>query len=550
MNTPAGAPPEPDDLRDERLAEVLDRHLLETVSHPAPTLPTDPELQRLAPVARLLSRLSDYLRSDPVTGQFWTSPTGPPSSAPPKVGKYAVVRSLGAGGQAQTFLALDPDLNRQVVLKLYHHPRPEVQEAVLREGQALARVRSPYVAACFGVERHEGVPFLVMEYVPGQSVAEALGQGPLEVRTAVELARQVAEGLAAVHACGLLHRDLKPGNVLIGRDGAARLVDFGLSVFLGATAHGEVSGTVAYMAPEQAAGEADRIDPRTDVYGLGAVLYAMLTGRAPHAGTSLGEVLAAARSGRVRPVEELRPGLPAAVGAVCRRCLEADPGKRFPSAGEAAQALRRCLEPRGRAWRWWTAAVALALTVGGLAAWVDARFGRKDRPPAAHPDGRLLRHDFALHVGVPGGTLRTDGVVALRAKDFLRLTLEASRDCFVHVFHVDDAGHTTCLLPNREETDNSLKAGQPRRFPAPPPPGEKRHQFQLKSSVGVEYLHVIASTAPWQPPEASTATRDGLFRIFEGDAIRGLEWVDEPARETPRPLVSEEMIPFVVETES
>jgi hypothetical protein len=304
------------------------------------------------------------------------------------------------------------------------------------------------------------------------------------------------------------------------------------------------------MAPEQAAGEADRIDPRTDVYGLGAVLYAMLTGQAPHAGTSLREVLAAARSGRVRPPEELRPGLPAAVGAVCRRCLEADPGKRFPSAGEAAQALRRCMELRGRAWRWWTMAAALALTVGGLAAWVDARFGHKNPPPAAHPDGRLLRHDFALHVGVPGGTLRIDGVVALRARDPLRLTLEASRDCFVHVFYIDAAGHSTCVLPNREETDNSLKAGQPRRFPDPPP-GEKRHHFRLKSSDGVvEHLHVIASTVPWQPPEASTTTRDGLFRIFEGDAIRGLEWVDEPARDTPHPLVAEQMVPFVVETES
>jgi hypothetical protein len=560
MKPPAQDPPGPDDARDEYLAGALEQCLGETTTGGAPTA-ADPEVDHLRPVADLLRRLNDYLRSDPVAGHFWSHL--PAGSDPPgvqgQVGKYRVLRSLGAGGQAQTLLGLDPDLNRQVVLKLYHDRRPAVQEAVLREGQALARVRSPHVAGCFGVERHDGMPFLVMEYVPGRSLAEELAAGPLGVAEAVGLARQLAEGLAAVHACGLLHRDLKPANALIGRDGAARLVDFGLSVFLGQPAPGEVAGTLAYMAPEQAAGEADRIDPRTDVYGLGAVLYALLTGRAPHAGASVAQILEAARAGRVTPPAELRPRLPAAVNAVCLRCLAADPGQRFASATALAEALGRCLGARRRAWRWWAAAAALALAVGTLAAWVDARFlhGPAAAPAVSagwHPDGRLLRRDFALHVALPGGTPRPDGVVVLRADDRLRLTLEASRDCHAAIFWVDAAGRTTCLFPNPEEADNRLEAGRPRRFPAPPAAGKGRTRaIKLSPTGGVEYLHVIASTQPWQPPEA---TRDGLFSVFDAaaqgrlrDAIRGLEWVDD-APESSRPLVTEQVVPFVVEKES
>src|SRR5262249_12790859 len=150
-------------------------------------------------------------------------------------------------------------LQRHVVLKLYHAARNEAQqEAVLREGRALARVRSPYVAACYAADRHEGVPYLVLEYIPGRNLAAEHRARPLTPAQALELVRQLAEGLAAVHACGLLHRDLKPGNVLVGDDGRPRLVDFGMAVGLIQDDLVGISGTVPYMAPEQARGEAER----------------------------------------------------------------------------------------------------------------------------------------------------------------------------------------------------------------------------------------------------------------------------------------------------
>src|SRR5262249_15566046 len=156
---------------------------------------------------------------------------------------------------------VDPDLRRHVVLKVYHSARsPAEQERVLAEGRALARVRSPYVAQCFSAERHDGAPYLVVEYVPGRDLAQERRARPIGVRQALEVVRHLAEGLAAVHACGLLHRDLKPGNVLMGDDGRPRLVDFGLAVPVGSAELSRVTGTMPYMAPEQARGEAERID--------------------------------------------------------------------------------------------------------------------------------------------------------------------------------------------------------------------------------------------------------------------------------------------------
>jgi hypothetical protein len=546
----------PDDSRDEQLAAALEQCLDGT----APTAPTivhpDPDLERLRPVADLLRRLSTYLQSDPVTGQFWTSPPGAGGpSAPPQVGKYRVLRALGAGGQAQTLLAVDPDLNRQVVLKLYHDRRPEVLEAVLREGQALARVRSPRVAQCYGVERHEGLPFLVMEFVPGRSLTEVLKEGSLAVPAAVQLGVELAEGLAAVHACGLLHRDLKPANVLIGRDGQARLVDFGLSVFHGGAAPGEVAGTLQYMAPEQAGGEADRIDPRTDVWGLGAVLYAALTGKAPYEGHDVLELLEKARLGRVGPPRELRPDLPEAVNGVVLRCLAADPAGRYPHAADVAEALRK--KVRAPAARWWLGAAAAAVLVGVLAAWIDSRLGQARRPapvPSAgwHPDGRLLRQDFALNVRVHGSKPRSDGVFVLRDGDFLRLELESSRDCYAAILHVSFYWDIKYLLPNRRETDMRLEAGRPRPFPAPGN-GKEAYGLRQSRSAGTEYLHVIASTHPWQPPEA-VAARDGPFAVFRDggeeslrESIRGLELVEGKTPAKDRPLVTEQVVAFVVE---
>lgn len=196
-----------------------------------------------------------------------TGPRGPgPEIHPERLGKYAVVGPLGRGGQGSAFLARDPDVGRLVVLKRYH----AAGEDAAKEAKALCRVRSPYTAQCHDLMRHEGELFLVMEYIPGRSLSEVLAQGRPAPNAAARLAEQVAEGLEAVHACGLVHRDVKPSNVVVGDDGLARLVDFGLAAHLGSADLDSLSGTPPYMAPEQARCQWERIDARTDVYGLGA----------------------------------------------------------------------------------------------------------------------------------------------------------------------------------------------------------------------------------------------------------------------------------------
>src|SRR5262249_18996880 len=158
------------------------------------------------------------------------------------------------------------------------------------------RLRSPYVARCHEVETRDGAIDLIVEYVPGRPLTELTADERADTARCARLVEQVAEGLAEVHACGLLHRDLKPQNILLGDDGMPRLVDFGLAVPLASEALQAVAGSPPYMAPEQARGQGERIDARTDVYGLGAVLYFLLTGQPPHDGKTFDAILENART--------------------------------------------------------------------------------------------------------------------------------------------------------------------------------------------------------------------------------------------------------------
>ena len=211
----------------------------------------------------------------------------------------------------------------------------------MNEGQALVRVCSRHTARCLGLERHEGELFLVMEYIPGLSLSDHAARRPLSPDAAAYLVEQVAEGLEAVHACGLIHRDIKPSNIVVGDDGVPRLVDFGLAAHLGSVALQGVSGTPQYMSPEQARGEWVRIDARTDLYGLGGVLYALLTGGPPHPGRTQTEALMHAALGVVTPPHALKRSVPRPLERVVLKALAADPAQRYASAAEMRLALKR-----------------------------------------------------------------------------------------------------------------------------------------------------------------------------------------------------------------
>lgn len=234
------------------------------------------------------------------------------------------------------------------------------------EAKALARVKHAGVVQVFDTGNESGPPYIAMEFVPGGTLAQRVKAGPLPPREAATIMAAVAEAVAAAHAENLLHRDIKSGNILLDADGKPKVTDFGLAKFTGApdgpTLSGAVLGTPSYMAPEQAAGKTSAIDVRTDVYGLGATLYELLTGRPPFKGADQAATLLMVLTDELVPPRSLRPDVPADLEAVCLKCLDKDPRQRYPSAAAVAAELRRWLDegrtevrPRtrwGKARRW------------------------------------------------------------------------------------------------------------------------------------------------------------------------------------------------------
>lgn len=271
------------------------------------------------------------------------------ANAPRVIGRYRVLGELGAGGMGTVYRVFDPELNREVALKVPHFAGPaglrDRQAARFRrEALAAARVMHPHVCPVFDVGEHAGVPFVVLALVEGESLADHLARSGLwpDVGAAVALVLQLLDALASVHAAGLVHRDVKPGNVLLDAAGRALLTDFGLArPLVGAealTSAGAVLGTPAYMAPEQAASDLDAVGPRADLYGASAVLFHLLTGRPPFQGSALEVVVQLGRDDPPPP-DALRPGLPAGLSDIVLRALHKDPVKRYPDAHAFAVAL-------------------------------------------------------------------------------------------------------------------------------------------------------------------------------------------------------------------
>jgi tetratricopeptide (TPR) repeat protein len=310
-------------------------------------------------------------------------PRPAPGAPPERIGGYRILRELGRGGAGIVYLAESLTLGRQVALKvLGEQGGTEAVDRFLLEARAIAKLRHPNIVGVHEAGEDGALRFLALELVEGESLrARVTRDGALAPREAVALLEPVARALQHAHAAGLLHRDVKSGNVLVDEDGTPRLADFGLAKDVAVdgllTVTGAVMGTPPYMAPEQAAADHARVDRRADVYGLGATLYEALTGVPPFAG---GTALATIR--RVcdeppRPPSQLRPGLDRDLEAICLTCLEKAPADRYDTAGELADDLARWLrhEPvsvrqpnlPGRALRWARRHPGLAANLGTLA---------------------------------------------------------------------------------------------------------------------------------------------------------------------------------------
>lgn len=255
-------------------------------------------------------------------------------------GRYRVERELGHGAMANVVLARDEELGRLVAVKLLDErfaADHEFRARFTREGRLAARLSHPNVVAVFDAGEADGRPYIVMEYVDGATLEELLrAEGPFAPDEVRVIAQQIAAGLEQAHSQGLVHRDLKPGNLIRRSDGTIKIADFGIargSHGTELTEAGTILGTAAYLAPEQA--EGGRVTPRTDLYALGVVLYELLTGQRPWRVNSLADL----GHRRTEPAPELPPHVPADLRRAIGRALEPDPADRPASAAELAGLL-------------------------------------------------------------------------------------------------------------------------------------------------------------------------------------------------------------------
>jgi serine/threonine-protein kinase len=271
--------------------------------------------------------------------------TDPPSE-PTRVGPYRLARRLGQGGMGEVFLAWDERLGRRVALKRIRREEPtaEDRERLRREASAAARLSHPAVVRIYDLVEDATGDALVFEYVEGRTLRELLTEVLPAPALAARLAREIAEGLAAAHAGGLVHRDLKAENVMVTPDGHAKILDFGIAkaVALGGegetlTLQGAVLGTLHAMSPEQARG--GEVDARSDLFSLGVLLYELLTGLSPFRGGDLPDTLQRVAGHRPPPVREIRPEIPRALSDLVDRLLAKRPEERPGSAGEVAREL-------------------------------------------------------------------------------------------------------------------------------------------------------------------------------------------------------------------
>ena len=262
-------------------------------------------------------------------------------------GRYELEELVGSGGMSNVFRAHDRLLERTVALKILHEQYTRDEDYVerfRREARAVAQLTHPNIVTVIDRGEQDGRQFIVFEYVDGENLKELSARGPLDAREAIGLALQVAHALSFAHARGLVHRDVKPQNVLLNDDGQAKVTDFGIARSLdvhGVTQTGTVLGTSDYIAPEQARGQ--KVDPKTDIYSLGVVLYELLTGEVPFSGDNFVAVAMRHVSEPPPSVLEHRPDCPVRVDLAIQRAMAKDPADRFASMDELCAELEACL---------------------------------------------------------------------------------------------------------------------------------------------------------------------------------------------------------------
>jgi serine/threonine protein kinase len=274
---------------------------------------------------------------------------------PTRLGPYEIVSAIGAGGMGEVYRARDTRLDRTVAIKVLpeHLSNPQLRERFDREAKAISSLSHPHICSLYDVGHQDGIDFLVMEYLEGETLAHRLKKGPLAPDQALQYATQIADAMDTAHRHGVIHRDLKPGNIMLTKAGA-KLLDFGLAKMRATepaagmtalptqttplTGEGAILGTLQYMAPEQLEGA--EADARTDIFAFGAVIYEMATGRKAFVGKSQASVISAIMTIDPPPISTLQGMTPPALDHVVRTCLAKDPEARWQTAHDVLVELK------------------------------------------------------------------------------------------------------------------------------------------------------------------------------------------------------------------
>src|SRR5438105_280798 len=276
-----------------------------------------------------------------------------PLSPATRLGPYEIVSSIGAGGMGEVYKARDLRLNRTVAIKVLSQNmanRKEVRQRFEREARAVSSLNHPHICTLCDIGQQDAIVFLVMEYLDGETLTSRLKKGPLPLHQVLQYAIQIADGIAQAHRHGVIHRDLKPGNIMLTKAGA-KVLDFGLAKIRASdspsrasgpqkplTEDGVILGTLPYTAPEQLRGE--QTDARTDIFALGAVIFEMVTGRKVFEGNTRADLFTAVLEHEAPAISKFQPSVPTALDHLVATCLVKDPDARRQTAHDVLLELR------------------------------------------------------------------------------------------------------------------------------------------------------------------------------------------------------------------
>jgi Tol biopolymer transport system component len=468
-----------------------------------------------------------------------------------QLGPYRVVELLGAGGMGEVYRAQDTRLGRTVALKLLPEERSldlERRQRMLQEARTVSALNHPHIMTLHDLAEADGYRFLVLEYVPGRTLDQVIPRHGLPLEDAVRYAVQIASALAAAHEAGVIHRDLKPVNIMVSDKGVIKLLDFGLAkmaqpVAIRSAASGEtatvtqtepgmVMGTLNYMSPEQAEGKP--VDARSDIFSFGCVLHEILTGKRAFQGNSPASVLSAVLRDEPAPVDSLRPDVPHDLKKIVKRCLRKDPERRFQGAGDLKVALLEVQEEigtaasgpatpaRSRPRRWLRACVGAAIVaLVAAGAFLYRRMAPRETAltvspltaypgyelePALSPDGNQVAFEWE-------GDRRDNSDIYVKligAGEPLRLTTDPARD---HSAAWSPDGRWIAFLRDRPNGHTAVMLVSALG-------GAERMVAETASSALEAYKYYGARAAAWAPDGKQLVVTDrtaseplGLFLL-------------------------------------